>query len=74
MRFTLDRERRVRLAAYDLSGRLVAQLADAVLGPGEQSVLWNGRDLAGRELPSGNYVVVLDAEGQRTTAKLALVR
>jgi len=57
--FTLERAGEVRIAVFDLAGRRVATLlADTrPAGPGE--VRWNGRDDAGRTVPSGSYYVIL---------------
>ena len=74
LHFTLDRSRHVQLGIYDLSGRRVALLADGVFAAGEQTVSWDGQDRAGRELPSGSYVIALEGAGFRQTSKLTLVR
>ncbi len=45
----------VRLEMFDSSGRLVATLADRVFEPGQYSIPWDGRTVAGTEAPSGVY-------------------
>jgi len=72
--FSLDRTQNVRLAVFDLSGKLVAELADGVLEAGEHAELWNGRDMTGRAMPSGNYVISMETELAVRTAKMSLVR
>ena len=52
----------------------IAVLADRVFTAGDQAVRWDGRDAAGRAVPSGNYVALLESSGHRETAKLVLVR
>ncbi len=74
VRFTLDRSQHVAISVFDLNGRRVADLADGVFDRGEQSVLWNGRDVNGHNVPSGNYVVSMTTDGQVQTAKASLVR
>lgn len=58
----------VRIEIYDVRGRLVRRLAEEgasarVDGAGVEGVaIWDGRDEAGRNLPSGLYRVALDDE------------
>jgi len=65
-----------RVDCFDASGRWLARLAEARDGGsgGERTVLWNGRDRAGRDLPSGVYFIRLLHGGARRTAKVALIR
>jgi flagellar hook assembly protein FlgD len=64
----------VRIAVFDVSGRLVASLLDGPALAGEHSIVWDGRDGAGREMPSGVYVVRLESDGHRDLGKLVLAR
>jgi hypothetical protein len=41
---------------------------------GAHSVIWDGRDGAGRDAVSGIYFCVLDQDGSRQTRKMVLVR
>jgi hypothetical protein len=59
----------VRVAVYDLLGREVAVLADGRYPAGRHEV-----SLDGARLASGVYVVVLEADGARTTRKVTLLR
>lgn len=63
-----------RLAVFDASGRLVRVLVDGHLPAGPQSVVWDGRDRAGREVGSGGYVVRIEHGGGRGGVKVQLVR
>jgi hypothetical protein len=49
----------VRVAVYDVRGRLVSDLLDEWQLAGTRSLRWNGRDRAGREVPSGVYLVAV---------------
>jgi len=64
----------VELAVYDLTGRRVAVLLQGEQPAGAHAVVWQARDDAGRELPSGTYVYRLRAGGEVLTRKLVLVR
>lgn len=56
------------LAIHDLRGRLVRRLIAA------PTVAWDGRDAAGRALPSGAYLAVAETPAGRVTARLLLQR
>ncbi|MFN0152414.1 MAG: FlgD immunoglobulin-like domain containing protein [bacterium] len=63
------------LAIFDTSGRRVRTLADRVAGAGTRSVEWDGRDDAGRDLPSGRYLVRLSwGGGASVSERVTLVR
>ena len=64
----------VRLAVFDLRGRRVRTLVDAVQPAGPATVAWDGRDDAGRRVTSGTYVARLVADGRTDTRKLLLVK
>ena len=72
--FALDAPARAQLAIYDLSGSLVAVLAEGELAAGDHAVPWNGRRADGSASPSGVYVARLQLPGARATTKLHLVR
>jgi len=64
----------VRLSVYDIGGRLVTTLVDQVEEPGRRSVEWTGTDSAGRALPCGIYVGVLEAPGFRAEQKMVILK
>lgn len=72
--FSLREPARVELAVYDTRGRRVAVLADEVFAAGLAGVEWNGRDDAGREVPSGTYLITARGGGEVATRKAVLVR
>lgn len=74
IRFSLDRERDVRLGVYGVSGRLLHILVAGRFDPGVQRVEWTGRDDRGRLLPAGVYFVCMESEGFRAARKVLLVR
>jgi gliding motility-associated-like protein len=55
----LESRRQIRLRIYDLSGRLVRQIA-ANTGSGSFAQTWNGRDEKGALVPPGMYLYQLD--------------
>jgi hypothetical protein len=58
------------LAIHDVAGRLVWSRSLAGLGEGTQSVLWDGRDVEGREVPAAVYLV--RTGGDRAAARKIL--
>jgi len=61
--FELEHADDVLLQVFDASGRLVRTLIDGECDAGRSEVDWNGRDEAGREMPSGVYLYRLRAAG-----------
>ena len=70
VRFVLPVAGDVSLVVYDVSGRVVRELAHGWKSAGPQAVTWNGLDRAGREVPSGIYFAALDAPGVRGRIRL----
>lgn len=72
IRFDLSRDGAVALRAYDVQGRLVRTLLDGYLAAGVREVRWDGRDDAGRSLPSGTYFLRLSA-GSDSRSKIVTI-
>lgn len=53
----------VTLQVIDVRGRVLRTLLETTLEPGAHSMTWDGRDDAGRVLPSGIYRVVREGGG-----------
>jgi hypothetical protein len=64
----------VRVSIYDVSGRLVSVLASGFRPAGRHDVVWDGRDAAGGDVPSGVYFAQMTAGNFRSVRKLLLVR
>ncbi len=69
IRFGADISQRTSLIAYDLDGREVARLFDAVPTVGYHTLTWNAE-----QLPTGIYVIRLKSAGRTRVAKLALIK
>ncbi len=74
VKFNLDSSQNVKLSVYDMSGRLVRELANQHYSAGEHSVVWQGRDSAGRAMSSGNYILHMITKQGVETSKMSLVR
>jgi hypothetical protein len=64
----------VRLAIFDLHGRLVRELIAGTCEAGARTVRWDGRAASGAMAPSGVYLASLDAGGQRLVRRVVLSR
>lgn len=67
--FALDRQQKIRLAVYDITGREVAALADQWFPTGEQRFTFDASSL-----PSGSYFARLQSENLNRTVKLVLLK
>lgn len=74
IRYQLRVESAVSLAVYTLDGKLVRELVSGTRGVGFHSEDWDGRNGAGREMPSGVYLSRLSAGSYQGVQKMHLVR
>jgi hypothetical protein len=75
VRFDLAAGDDVRLAIFDLSGRLVTTLAQQSLPPGRYAYRWDGRDGSGQTAGPGLYFVRLSgAHISSGTARIAVLK
>jgi hypothetical protein len=67
--YTVPATQRVRVAVYDVAGRLVVELVNEVKEPGDYVAEWNAANLA-----SGIYFYRLDAGGRSTVRRATLLK
>ncbi|HSG27688.1 MAG TPA: M1 family aminopeptidase, partial [Candidatus Krumholzibacterium sp.] len=72
--FGLGEESRVRIAVYDLRGRLVRVLTDGVWPAGSHDIVWNGLDSSGVPVASGVYFYRMESGDTSTSKKMVLLR
>ena len=72
--FVVERSGHVVISVFDVEGRLVKTIADRTYEPGFHAVQWQGRDDAGRTVPSGTYLVQMNTGEGGETRKVSLVR
>jgi hypothetical protein len=65
---------RVRVAAYDVRGRLVRTLLDEGVHEGYREIVWDGLDSGGSRCASGIYFVRLTAPGIQSVRKVVIAR
>ena len=71
--YDLPQPGRVRLTVFDLHGRRVKTLVDALMGTGRHAVHWNGSDAEGIRLPAGSYLYRLQTERGSSTRRIVLL-
>ena len=74
IRYNLPQDSRIRLTVYDIIGRELVRLRNESDQAGYHSIIWNGRDNAGREVPSGIYIARLVTPGYTKSIKMVLLR
>jgi len=74
MTYTLFRPGIVKLAIFDVAGRLVRELVNGPQGEGQRSVSWDGLDEQGRMAPSGAYFARLITSDRIETRCLTLLK
>ena len=70
--YALGRAGNVKLSVYDASGKLVRELVRGAQNPNSYSVAWDGRDVAGRKVADGIYILRLEADRTVTQQILML--
>jgi hypothetical protein len=68
--FVLPKPGEIELAVFDAGGRRVHALASGRFEAGRHSVIWNGRDAAGRRAAPGLYFVTLASGDARRAQKV----
>ncbi len=72
--FSLAEAGEVSVEVFDARGRRVVGLAAGGFGAGEHRVVWDGRDVAGRSVRSGAYLVRVQAGGEVRWGRAMLVK
>lgn len=70
----LDREQRVQVAIFDVSGRKIRTLQDGVLTAGPHQLVWDGTTDAGRAVASGTYYYRLVTADRTETRRMVRLR
>ncbi len=72
--FTLPAPGKVRLAIFDIGGRLVRRLVDQERPAGTFTERWDGRDGSGAPVAAGVYLARLEQGGRSAVRKLVVVK
>jgi hypothetical protein len=74
MRFETAGDVHLRAEVFDASGGLVSILHDGIVGPGRQTLTWDGRGSNGLPAAAGVYFVKLRTDARAVTSRVLLVR
>lgn len=75
LRFELDAPAPVTIRVYDTAGRQLRVLGSGeTFAAGSHALRWDGRDAAGRALPSGVYLYRLEAGGIAESRRMTLLK
>lgn len=74
LRFSLAAAAAAQVDICDLRGHRVRRLLQGELPAGAVALVWNGRDDAGADLPSGVYVARIEAAGLVRSVKMVLAK
>ena len=74
IRFVLEQTTTVLLSIYDLKGQWINTLDSGRFHPGEHNIHWNGKNSSGIDVPTGEYIVILQTPAGRNVKKLTILR
>ena len=74
IRYDVPSEGRVSLVVYNVMGQTVRVLVDGDQVAGRHEVMWDGRDMLGRDVGSGMYLMRMRADGFADSRKMLLLR
>ena len=72
--YKIPRTAEIQLVVWDVTGKWIRTVASGKQSEGDHRVIWDGRDESGRLMPSGVYVVILEAGGLRMSRKILLMK
>jgi hypothetical protein len=73
IRFALPKDAPMDLTVFDQAGRRVRELMRGTLPAGDHATAWDGRDGAGRRVPSGLYFYRLRTALRTLTGRIVLI-
>jgi len=74
IRYALAKESRVRIAVYSILGQEIAVVQDGLQFAAYHTVIWDGKNNQGIEVPSGIYIIRLQTNDQQLVRKAVLLR
>ncbi len=74
VRIWASRNEPVEVAVFDLRGRKIRSLFRGPVGSGGRSVVWDGRDRSGNQVPAGVYLIRARCGQDVATRRVAVFR
>ena len=72
--YSLSESGNITIDVFNLKGEFVTCLVNEYKQNGNYSLVWNGRDYNGKEIPSGTYIIKLNNNGKTTVTKCVLLK
>lgn len=72
--FIVDQSSEIILSIFSLNGELIRQFRSTMLQPGNQSVVWNGKDKANNKVASGIYYYSIQSGEYSEFKKMTLLK
>lgn len=72
--FKLINERQIEISVFELSGNKIITLMNENKKPGEYRLIWNGKDLNGKEVMPGLYLVRLQSGRNLVTQPVEIIK
>ena len=72
--FKVPEVSQVRLRIFNTIGQEITCLIDGEMEPGIHQVSWNGKNATGSDVPSGVYMVCMEADNYNDIMKVMLIR
>ena len=72
--FSLSEETNVNLSVYDLTGKLIKELANTPMQIGNYNITWNGTDTNGAKVGAGVYLYKLQTDNFSESRKMILLK
>ena len=72
--FSLGREMNVRLDVFDMRGRKLRTLVNALFAPGRHRVIWDGKSDDGVPVASGSYIYRIRTSDRLLSKRMTLVK
>ena len=74
IQYNLPKSSFVELTIYNLTGQKIKTLVNFMQTAGMQSTVWNGKDINGKDVPSGIYIYTLKTNEMLESKKMLLIR
>jgi len=74
IKYDLPKEAHVKIMIFDVMGREVRTLVNTRQQAGYQVIQWNAQDNGGRQVSSGYYIYVMQADKFHKTEKMILLK
>jgi flagellar hook assembly protein FlgD len=72
--FYLPSSQNVKLEVVDMFGKVVNFIENGFLNAFDHSYDYDGKDMQGKPLPTGSYILRLTSENQVQTGKMTIIR